>query len=351
MRSLREFYLQHQQQAAPLVLATVVSTLGSTYRKSGAQMLIDGAGDSAGLLSGGCLESDLAERACAVLASGTACVVEYDTRTSDDLIWGLGLGCEGAMRILLQHLAAAADYQPFTYIQRCRDEQRAGCYGLVYESRSAAYPLGHAVWAEAAANLPAALQHALSTGLQSAARAGTHTAQVVGLEAATFLVIPIEIAPRLLILGAGPDATPIVEFAARLGWHVTVLDHRPAYAVAARFPQAQRVALNPADALTGAAELSHFDAVIVMSHHLLSDLAYLRQLADAPPRYIGLLGPAARRARLLADLGPRAQQLAGHLYGPAGLDIGANTPESIALAIISQIQAVLADRSGGSFAR
>jgi xanthine/CO dehydrogenase XdhC/CoxF family maturation factor len=351
MRSLREFYLQHQQRASPLVLATVVSTLGSTYRKSGAQMLIDAVGDSAGLLSGGCLETDLAERAGAVLASGTACVVEYDTRTSDDLIWGLGLGCEGAMRILLQRLAPPEDYQPFAYIQRCRDEQRGGCYALAFESRSPAHPLGHSVWTEAPTSMPAALQHALSSGLQSAAHVGTHTTQVVTLEAATFLVVPIEIAPRLLILGAGPDVAPIVEFAARLGWQVTVLDHRPAYAVPARFPLAQRVTLNPADELTGAADLRRFDAVIVMSHHLLSDLAYLRQLAAAPPRYIGLLGPAARRARLLADLGVQAQQLAGHLYGPAGLDIGATTPETIALAIVSQIQAVLAGRGGGSFAR
>src|ERR1043165_145019 len=120
MRSLRDFYWQHRTHGTPPVLATVVSPVGSTYRKSGAQMLIDAAGDSAGLLSGGCLESDLAERARGVLESGVGCLVEYDTRTSDDLIWGLGLGCEGAMRILLQRLAGGGDYAPLDYVQRCR---------------------------------------------------------------------------------------------------------------------------------------------------------------------------------------------------------------------------------------
>lgn len=349
MTSLRDFFLRHRGQGTPLVLATVVSTLGSTYRKSGAQMLIDADGGSAGLLSGGCLESDLAARARSVLMSGTATMVEYDTRTSDDLIWGLGLGCEGAMRILLQRLAIETQYQPFAYIQQCRDEQHAGCYALVYESHSAAYPLGHALWGERA-DIPAALQPALAAGLTSAAQAGKHSTQVVALEPAKFLVVPVAIAPRLLILGAGPDVAPVVELAARLGWHVTVLDHRPAYAVAARFAQAQRVALTPADQLGAAVDLHRIDAAIVMSHHLLSDLAYLRQLAQAPPRYIGLLGPAARRARLLAELGPRAQLLTGRLHGPAGLDLGASTPETIALAIVSQIQAVLSGRSGGSFA-
>jgi xanthine/CO dehydrogenase XdhC/CoxF family maturation factor len=84
-----------------------------------------------------------------------------------------------------------------------------------------------------------------------------------------------------------------------------------------------------------------------MSHHLVSDLAYLQQLAQTQLRYIGLLGPAARRARLLAELKEDAQRLAGRLHGPAGLDIGANSPESIALAIVAEIQAVLAGRSGG----
>ena len=345
MTSLREFYVEHRARHSPLVLATVVGTLGSTYRKSGAQMLIAGDGSSAGLLSGGCLESDLAERAKDVLESGRATLVDYDTRSSDDLIWGLGLGCEGAMRILLLRLDAANHYEPFAYTQRCRDEQQAGSYALVIDSQTPSLPLGYAAWNGSAAPVPPAIQAALGSALPATADAGKRVTSVQTADAATFLIVPVEIATRLLILGAGPDVAPIVEFATRLGWPTTVLDHRPAYAVATRFPLARRVLLNPADQLTAVVDPAHFDAAVVMSHHLVSDLAYLQQLAGTELRYIGLLGPASRRARLLADLGHRAQLLAGRLHGPAGLDIGANSPESIALAIVSEIHAVLAGRS------
>jgi xanthine dehydrogenase accessory factor len=347
MTSLREFYVEHRARHAPLILATVVGTVGSTYRKSGAQMLIAGDGSSAGLLSGGCLETDLAERAKEVLASGRATLVDYDTRSSDDLIWGLGLGCEGAMRILLLRLDTTNQYEPFAYTQRCRDEQRAGSYTLVIDSDNPVHPLGHAAWHGSGTALPTTVQVALDAAVQPATTAGARAVSVHSIAAASFLIVPVEIATRLLILGAGPDVAPVVDFASRLGWPVTVVDHRPAYAVPGRFPLAQRVALNPADQLTAAVDVSRFDAAVVMSHHLVSDLAYLQQLAHADLRYIGLLGPASRRARLLADLGGDAQRLAGRLRGPAGLDIGANSPESIALAIVSEIQAVLAGRAGG----
>jgi xanthine/CO dehydrogenase XdhC/CoxF family maturation factor len=145
----------------------------------------------------------------------------------------------------------------------------------------------------------------------------------------------VELPPRILILGAGPDAARwSVWRRARLA--VTVFDHRPAYAVATHFPQAQRVATAPADELTAVIDLGEFDAAVVMSHHLKSDLAYLQQLAVTPLSYIGLLGPEPRRQRLLADVGAHRSALSGRLFGPVGLDIGARTPEAIALAILQE---------------
>ena len=125
-----------------------------------------------------------------------------------------------------------------------------------------------------------------------------HASLAKRVAGATFLIAPVELPPRLLVLGAGPDAMPLVEIAGLMHWHVTVLDHRPAYAVAERFPRAQRVALNPAGGLAKELRAAHYDAAVVMSHHLLSDQAYLTALAenDSIP-YVGLLGPAPRRAR------------------------------------------------------
>ncbi|MGH8175192.1 MAG: XdhC family protein [Steroidobacter sp.] len=354
---LSEFFQQYAERGEPLALATIVATLGSTYRKAGAQMLIAGDGRVAGLLSGGCLEADLMERARSVLTAGAAVRVEYDTRSSDDLIWGIGLGCEGAMSIVLTRLDRENAYQPFTFIEQCRRNDVAASFAMVIRSEDEKPPLGTTWWPGAEGNAPAevvrALRNAAAASLPGAQYrredAQLSSASTIDAGRVTTLIAPIELPPRLLVLGAGPDTMPLVEIAGLMGWQVTVLDHRPAYAVAERFPRARRVAINPAAKLPVELAARRYDAAVVMSHHLLSDQTYLAALADSAIPYIGLLGPAPRRARLLSEIGAKAGQLGDRLYGPIGLDIGAKTPETIALAIVSEIQAVLAGRSGESF--
>src|ERR1044072_2421771 len=132
--SLDQFFRSYRQRSEPLVLAAVARTIGATYRKAGAQMLLPAAGSAAGLLSGGCLEADLMERTRSVLETGEAMVAKYDTRSSDDILWGIGLGCEGAMSILLTKLGPANDYQPFARSESCRHEQRPATYAMVIAS-------------------------------------------------------------------------------------------------------------------------------------------------------------------------------------------------------------------------
>lgn len=343
------FFRHYAGRGEPLVLATVAQTLGSTYRKAGAQMLIAGDGRVAGLLSGGCLEADLMERAYAVLNSGEAVTVHYDTRSSDDVIWGIGLGCEGAMTIVLSRLDRRNEYQPFAFAAHCRHDQIDGKFALVTESRAEKYPLGAAFSPHGKQSPPPAVVHAMAG---TAARGAGVVSESITTEEATFLVVPIELPPRVLLLGAGPDAMPLVEIAGLMNWQVTVLDHRPAYAVAERFPRARRVALRPAAELPQELRSGQYDAAVVMSHHLISDQTYLAALADSAIPYVGLLGPAPRRIRLMSEIGAHAAAaLAGRLYGPIGLDLGARSPETIALAIVAEIQAVMAGRGGGSFSK
>src|SRR4029453_16237902 len=158
--SLSDFFRDCRDRGEPLVLATIARTLGSTYRKAGAQMLLAGDGRAAGLLSGGCLEADLMERARTVLA-GAPVVVDYDTRSSDDVIWGIGLGCEGAMTILLTRLDPANDYQPFAFVDDCRRRGVAGNFALVTQSTNSVYPLGAAFRSNAAAPLPVGVAEVL----------------------------------------------------------------------------------------------------------------------------------------------------------------------------------------------
>lgn len=346
--STDDFFRSYASRGEPLVLATVVQTLGSTYRKAGAQMLIAADGRVAGLLSGGCLEADLMERARGVLESGEAATVHYDTRSSDDVIWGIGLGCEGAMTILLSRLDSSNGYQPFAFASQCRHEQLDARFALVTESRNPGYRAGAALWPHSKQGAPSEVTNAMNV---STPRGTNAPGEVIVADDATFLVVPIELPPRLLLLGAGPDAMPLVEFAGLMNWQVTVLDHRPAYAVPERFPRARRVSLRPSAELPHELRSHRYDAAVVMSHHLLSDQAYLAALADSTVPYIGLLGPAPRRIRLLSEIGAKAAALSGRLYGPIGLDIGARSPEAIALAIVAEIQAVMAGRAGGSFSK
>lgn len=166
---------------------------------------------------------------------------------------------------------------------------------------------------------------------------------------ATALVIPLPPPPLLLLCGAGADAQPLAQQAISLGFAVTVCDHRPALLAQDRFPHC-RLSCRPAREFRQLAEIGDCSAAIVMSHHLDADLAYLEALSDFDSiGYVGLLGPAPRRDRLLASLGTRAARLQGRLRAPMGLDIGARTPEAIALAAAGELHAWFAGRGGGPF--
>jgi xanthine/CO dehydrogenase XdhC/CoxF family maturation factor len=348
-KSLFAFFRARAAACEPLALATVVATEGSTYRKAGAQMLIAADGSSMGLLSGGCLEADLRERARRVLETGAAEIVTYDARTSDDPVWGLGLGCEGAMHILLQRLEAAGAYQPFAFVAHHSARHQRGATALVVKSRDRRYPPGTA-WHSEMNDTSAPAAQLIEHCRRCAAAGGFDTVSVGAAdEAITAFVAALDLPARLLLLGAGPDAEPVVEIATLLGWQVTVVDHRAAYLEAGRFAEGTRLVELRPERLAAELPLGEFDAAVVMSHHLESDAGYLRALAAAPIPYVGLLGPAARRRRLVAELGSAAGQLGDRLFGPVGLDIGARTPEAIAVAIVAEIQAFLAGRPGEPF--
>ena len=348
--SLLPLFERERAAGNALALGILVHTAGSTYRKAGALILIAGNGEYAGLLSGGCLEGDLGEHARAVLETGQAKIVSYDMRGPEDLLWGLGLGCEGAMQILLLRAGPEHDWQPLTYMTRALESSQATAVGIVTESADPRLPPGTLALLDTASGLadsPAILERAcVRAALQDAARSGRPAWAQGESPAWRLFALPLALPPRLLLLGAGPDALPVVQLAARLGWKVTVADHRPAYAQAAHFPDAERVLQSPAKELAATLNLTQFPAAVVMSHHLPSDLAYLSVLADSDIPYVGLLGPAIRRDKLLADLGPRAQRLRGRLRAPVGLALGGRTPEAIALAIISQVHAFLHGANG-----
>ena len=301
-----------RREGRPLVLATVVSTAGSTYTKPGHRMLIADSGDYEGLISGGCLEGDLAAHARQVIATGDARVITYDLRGEADELFGLGIGCDGLLRILLQRLLPADGYEPLSAISEVlRGDVPAHCAVVLAD--------------------------------QGELRIGTTLISADGVFGQTDLasanVLYTQLRPlrRLLVLGAGVDAVPVVTLADTLGWRVTVMDHRPGSLEQPGFARADSRICAPAVDLASQVALHNFAAAIVMSHHLATDHSYLVALATSPIPYIGLLGPPGRRDRLLRELGDSAGALESRLHGPAGLDIGADSPESIALSILAEV--------------
>jgi len=336
---LLPLFQRERASGRAVALGILVHTAGSTYRKPGAMLLIAENGDYAGLISGGCLEGDLGERARAVIGSGRATLVTYDLRNPDDLVWGLGLGCEGAMHILLLRVGPREEWQPLAHLAAALAAHAPTAIGVVTESRDEQIPPGTLLLPPAHAPAAPLLEPDVLAALRSAPAARDVGWLRAPDERWKLLLLPLSLPPRLLLLGAGPDALPVVDFAARLYWRVTLVDHRPAYAVPSHFPLAERVVLlaHPRE-VAEALDLAEFAAAVVMSHHLPSDLEYLRTLSASPLAYIGLLGPPARRDKLLSELGPQAVALRPRLRAPVGLNLGGRTPEAIALAVLAEIQ-------------
>ncbi len=336
------------------ILATIIATEGSTYRKAGASMLITRDGGFVGLLGGGCFEPDLARRAERVFSSGKSEVVRYDMRGPEDTVWGLGLGCNGAVDILLLPLTPENDFCALPAVAPLIAANQLAVLAMVCESNDGRVSPGECLLYSDGCrfDLPDELRAEIEDAAAAAARAGSAMLVDHPFAAGDLTVFYLPVLPphRLLLIGAGPDAAPITRIAGTLGWHVTVADHRESYCRPERFPDARQVVNTQPEDLGSTITLDDFEAAVLMTHRFEYDLRYLRQLAATRIPYIGLLGPRARREQLLQDLGNDAGGIARRVYGPVGLDLGGELPEEIALSLVAEIQAVLHGREGGHIA-
>lgn len=344
IRGLLETFESWKLSGEPMVLATVYDTVGSTYSKAGHRILIASNADYQGLVSGGCLEGDLAERARGVLDANEPRAVTYDMRDEADDLWGLGVGCNGLIRVFLQPLTAETGYEPFASIARSLLASDPVVVATVIAGGNTELPPGATLVWEGDGTDAGSLER-LVPGCRAARQAG-RASYSTGDDGLAVLCAPLKPVSRLLVLGAGLDALPVVNMAAELGWRVVVADHRPAYLEKGVFSAAEQVSLIDPARMAQELDPVSFDAIIVMSHHLLTDQAYLEQLAAIDVGYLGVLGPRARRDRLLEALGDKGEALRGKLMGPVGIDIGADAPESIALSLLAEMHATLAGASG-----
>jgi len=301
------------------VLAHLVTVDGSHYRRPGARMVFGEDGSSSGTISGGCLEAGLALECAAALAEGRPRLVEYDLRGNDDVVWGTGLGCAGRVEILLS---------PLTETGILRAMVKVGD-GATLATVLDAGDFDRGEQSLLSAGKPIAGSRRLAAALA----AGESLRQRVLLEA-------IEPPIRLLAAGTGRDVLALVSAARALGWDARVFLPRPARAARERlsgFPSHSAAEIS-AHACSRA-------AAVVATHNYLDDLEILRSLLPTNAPYIGLLGARSRVVRLTEDCGDiLTADRDPRIFGPAGLDIGADTPEEIALSIVAEIQAVLRGR-------
>lgn len=339
----------------PVVLATVVRVTGSSYGGVGARMVVLVDGTIVGVVSGGCLETDLAEQARKAHDEGIARVVTYDTRADDDAAWGLGLGCNGLIDVLLEPMTPAHS-GPFavlleqalgggepsvlaTAIKSADPEVIVGAHALLY--RGSIETTGNWGNRESLALASADVAEAFSAGRKGLVR-------TYGLVDVAFEVVNPSV--RLVICGSGPDVIPLVKFATELGWDLTIVDHRPVeHARAERFPGARVVECADPMHIGKAAALTPHTAAVVMSHHYARDLDYVRGLLASDVAYIGVLGPRARSGQMSTEMRSAGDKLERieRMFAPVGMDIGGDGPVSIALSIIAEVSAVISHRGGG----
>ncbi len=346
--------LRHAAAAGEsVVLATVVRVVGSSYGGVGTRMLIRVDGSTVGLVSGGCLESDLCAHAIEVNATGRARLVTYDTRADDDAVWGLGLGCNGLIDVLLQPLsperaAASADLlsaalsadEPSVIATVIQSGSTPGSPAVGAQALFGVSEISGGDWGDGAGLRAARAQVALAPAAERDGVVLQSGSTHVTLE----LVTP---AIRLVICGSGPDTVPVSRLARGLGWDVSLIEHRAiSEAHARRFPDVTVIECPDAGALPAVVPLRPRTAAVVMSHHFGRDIEYVRALLAASIAYVGVLGPRARTERMLAELAARgdAPPDGGALFGPVGLDLGGDGPEAIALAIVAEVSAVMHQR-------
>lgn len=363
MKELKDIIVAFEQvesSTTTAALATLVKASGSTYRRPGARMLMTSQGQMVGSLSGGCLESDVFEQAQAVMASGKPITVQYDTMSDEDIIWGLGLGCNGIVQILIERVEEESLFNPLTFLTQCFRRRQAGVMATVFHiegqinaqvgTRLMVYPDGTLKSNIEDADLVAQLHNDAWNALKDT-RSTIKAYPLLAGKAEVFIEV-IQPSVPLMIFGAGHDAVPLVRLAQELGWYVTVVDSRKVETTRERFLSADEVILSRPEDINNCIHINNRTMAVVITHNYLHDLAILKTLLPSPVRYLGILGPKKRTEKLLQDLQeqgitPTENQLQ-RLYSPVGLDMGADTPEEIALSIVAEIQSVLTHHSGGS---
>ena len=346
-------------------LVTIIRTKGSTYRREGAKMLCLKSGAMIGSISGGCLESDAYEVSLEVVERNEPQIVFYDTSAEDENVWGLGLGCNGSVEVLIESMAwwrSGEGKILFDQMMRCVDKgDRCAVVTLLAKDgvrltsirRMMVDPDGKTLGTLGTRGLDAtAACRAQAIVTDETVRPSRKV--TIDWDSSAYEIFVDALLPptRLLVVGGGHDAIPMVKFAREMGLVVTLIDSRPKFATHERFPDADQIICAPPEEFAQHVSLEGRPAVVLMNHHFLKDRVVLGHLLTSPLEltYIGALGPRVRTEKMISDLREQGLTLiedkVREVRTPIGLDVGADSPEEIAISVLSELLAVRNKRSG-----
>ena len=343
IKDIIEAFDNAELEGKKTALATVVQVNGSSYRRPGARMLVTEDGMLTGAISGGCLEGNALKKAVLAINQGRKKLVIYDTTDEDDAKLGVQLGCNGIVSILFEPIDSDKPDHPIHFLRLSIAERKP--FVLI-----CGYSIHHTEHAGtcSALQLPEAVRKQLLPIAEKVLDQqqsehfmldATDQHQAFFLE---YCMPPI----ALLIAGAGNDVMPLVGIASLLGWPVTIADGRASHANIQRFPGAATILVGKPEKWKNTVMIDNRTAVILMTHNYNYDMEMLRMMWNHPElRYLGILGPAAKRERMLEALKEEGLNISAEgrvkIYGPTGLDLGAETAAEIAVSITAEIMAVL----------
>lgn len=355
VRDIIASYKEAQQQGRQTALATVVHVEGSSYRRPGARMLIEDNGKMTGAISGGCLEGDALRKALLAINQKQNKLVTYNTLDEDDVQFGVQLGCNGIVHILFEPVDHNQPNNPIALLEKCMQQRKNAVVVTLFSLKNYyGHQPGTCFFFDGGNAYDNVEDKKLSANVKTdaalvLAEKSSLLKQYSEHELTAFVEL-LEPAVSLVIVGAGNDAVPLVEMASVLGWQITLIDGRPTHANKQRFPKAhQLIVAKPGKAIQQVT-IDERTAFVLMTHNYNYDLAMLELLLQQQCSYIGTLGPKKRLQRMLAELQEKGLTITDEqramIYGPTGLDIGAEPAEEIALSVLAEIKAVLAKRSG-----
>jgi len=354
IRDILKAFDEAQKLGKQTALATVVHVEGSSYRRPGARMLIEDDGQLTGAISGGCLEGDALRKALLVMTEKRSRLVTYDTMDDDDAKFGVGLGCNGIIQVLIEPIDTADPDHPIQYLKAINEKrQKAVLITLFSLQDKKDIQYGTCLLLTENGNLiehTPVLKDVLIADAQEALSNQTSSFKnyISNDHNLTAFVEMIKPPLSVIIIGAGNDVMPLVDMADILGWETTVVDGRANYAKKERFVSACQVFVSKPEQVLEQIEIDEHTVFLLMTHNYNYDMAMLKQLLQKNVSYIGMLGPKNKRERMLNELKDEGliftpQQLSV-LHSPVGLDIGAETSEEIALSILAEIKALFAGR-------